>query len=391
MKYGLMITACLLLLACQSELQNTPLLELQPQHFQHRVQAEGELFAVNSISINAPQSRGPRLIAEIQAEYTQLQEGDLVVRFDPRQLQRDHRNADHALATVQAELAQQQVEQNSELGTIALSQALVSQEFGFADQFSIDDVQIRSRLEIIDSLQNKAYLGEKQNFFNWQELSFTDKAKGQQDLLELRQQQQQTLRQAASDGLEALEIRAPYEGILVLDADWRGQKAEVGGMVFPGQRIGSLPDLSLQHLKLFVIEHEASGLAAGQEVSFQLAAQPGQQFKGEVIQVSQVAQSRQRRDPRRYIEVTVAPEAQSELFLPGSRVKATILLNQVEQQLVVPLQAIFAERNQLYVWRQSGREFEKQTVEIGHKSLTHAEVVRGVNAGDRIALIDVGS
>ncbi|MDP4535688.1 efflux RND transporter periplasmic adaptor subunit [Alkalimonas collagenimarina] len=391
MKYGLMITACLLLLACQSELQNTPLLELQPQHFQHRVQAEGELFAVNSISINAPQSRGPRLIAEIQAEYTQLQEGDLVVRFDPRQLQRDHRNADHALATVQAELAQQQIEQNSELGTIALSQALVSQEFGFADQFSIDDVQIRSRLEIIDSLQNKAYLGEKQNFFNWQELSFTDKAKGQQDLLELRQQQQQTLRQAASDGLEALEIRAPYEGILVLDADWRGQKAEVGGMVFPGQRIGSLPDLSLQHLKLFVIEHEASGLAAGQEVSFQLAAQPGQQFKGEVIQVSQVAQSRQRRDPRRYIEVTVAPEAQSELFLPGSRVKATILLNQVEQQLVVPLQAIFAERNQLYVWRQSGREFEKQTVEIGHKSLTHAEVVRGVNAGDRIALIDVGS
>lgn len=391
MKYSLVVVACFLLLACQSEQQQTPELELQLQRFQHRVQAEGELFAVNAVTINAPQSRGPRLIAEIQAEYTQLKEGDLVVRFDPRQLQRDQRNADHALATVQAELAQQQIEQSSELGTIALSQALVSQEFGFADQFSIDDVQIRSRLEILDSLQNKAYLGEKQNFFNWQELSFTDKAKGQQDLLELRQQQQQTLRQVARDGLEALEVRAPYAGILVLEADWRGQKAEVGGMVFPGQRLGSLPDLSLQHLKVFVIEHEASGLAAGQLVQFQLAAQPGQQFEGEVVQISQVAQSRQRRDPRRYIEVTVAPTEQSELFLPGSRVKATILLNQAEQQLLVPLQAIFADRNQLYVWRKHGRTFEKQIIEIGNKSLTHAEVIDGVKAGDRIALIDLDS
>ncbi|MCH8537565.1 MAG: efflux RND transporter periplasmic adaptor subunit [Alkalimonas sp.] len=391
MKFWLTIAICLLLTACQTEQQQTPSLELQPQPFQHRVQAEGELFAVNAVSINAPQSRGPRLIAEIQAEYTQLQEGDLVVRFDPRQLQREQRNADHALATVQAELAQQQVEQNSELGTIALSLALVSQEFGFADQFSIDDVQIRSRLEILDSLQNKAYLEEKQNFFNWQEHSFTDKAQGQLDLLQLRQQQQQTLRQVASDGLEALEVRAPYDGILVLDADWRGQKAEVGSMVFPGQRIGSLPDLSLQHLKLYVIEHEASGLRSGQQVTFQLAAQPGQQFAGEVIQVSQVAQSRQRRDPRRYIEVTVAPAQQSELFLPGSRVKASIMLNQAEQQLLIPLQAIFAEQNQLYVWRKNGRTFEKQIIEIGHKSLTHAVVIQGLSPGDHIALIDLDS
>lgn len=391
MKSVLVIVSSLLLLACQAEQQQTPVLELKPQHFQHRVQAEGELFAVNAISINAPQSRGPRLIAEIQPEYTQLKKGDLVVRFDPRQLQREQRNADHALATVQAELAQQQVEQNSELGTIALSQALVSQEFGFAEQFSIDDVQIRSRLEILDSMQNKAYLGEKQNFYNWQEHSFTDKAQGELDLLQLRQQQQQTLRQVASDGLQALEVRAPYDGILVLDTDWRGQKADVGSMVFPGRRIGSLPDLSLQHLKLFVIEHEASGLASGQQVEFQLASHPSQRFQGEVVHVNQVAQSRQRRDPRRYIEVTVAPTEQSELFLPGSRVKATIQLDQAEQQLLVPLQAIFAERNQLYVWRKNGRSFEKQTIDIGKKSLTHAEVLSGLKVGDQIALVDVDS
>lgn len=378
----------LCLTACQTDSDTTPVLQLKPQPFLHQVQAEGELIAVNSTSINAPQAQGPRLIAEIQAEFTELQPGDLIVRFDARQLQRDERTAQHGIATIDSERMQQQSQQASELSSLALSQALVGQEFGFADRFSIDDVQIRSRLEILDSLQNRDYLEEKKQFLTWQQDSFTSKSAGEQELLQLRLNQQQTLLDTAQSGLNALEVRAPHAGILQLDSDWRGQKAEVGSMVFPGQRIGSLPDLSLQHLKLYVIEHEAAGLAVGQPVQFALAAHPATHFTGEVVRVGQVAQSRQRRDPRRYIEVEVAPDEQSPLFMPGSRILGEIQLASADALLLVPLQSLFSEENQLYVWKRKGKRFLRQPVEIGQKSLTHAEIVSGVQSGDRIALTE---
>jgi hypothetical protein len=161
-------------------------------------------------------------------------------------------------------------------------------------------------------------------------------------------------------------------------------------MVFPGERIGSIPDLSLQHVRLHIIEQEAIGLAPGQRVAFSLSARPSEQLSGEVLTVGQVAQSRERRDPRRYIEVIVAPTEQLAHFLPGAKLRAEIFAAEKPQVISIPLQAIFNEQQQLFVWKRQGRSYEKQPVTIGEKSLTHAEVLSGLKAGDTIALVAAG-
>ena len=263
----------------------------------------------------------------------------------------------------------------------------MQQEFAFADRFSIDDIQIRSRLEILDSLQNKEFLGEKQAYLNWQQQSFAARSQGELDLLQLQKGQQQSLLEQAETGLSALEIRAPHSGILLYDSNWRGEKPEVGRMVFPGEKLGSIPDLSLQHLKLQIIEQEAVGLAVEQPVSFRLTAQPEQVLQGKIVSVGQVAQSRERRDPRRYIEVIVAPDSQQSFFLPGAKVRADILANRLTQVLAVPLQAVFSDEQGQYVWKQQGTSLTRQDVSLGAKSLTHAEITAGLKAGDRISLL----
>jgi hypothetical protein len=158
-------------------------------------------------------------------------------------------------------------------------------------------------------------------------------------------------------------------------------------MVFPGEKLGSIPDLSLQHLKLQIIEQEAVGLAAEQAVSFRLTAQPEQVLQGKIVSVGQVAQSRERRDPRRYIEVIVAPGSQQSFFLPGAKVRAEILANRLTQVLTVPLQAVFSDEQGQYVWKQQGSALTRQDVSLGEKSLTHAEITAGLKAGDRISLL----
>lgn len=389
MRHLVVIAASLLLLsACSKAPENSALLQVQLTTLEHRIQAEGELFAVNAININAPQSsRGPRFIAELTPEYSSVAPGDLVIRFDATQLERSRRDAANALSAVLADQDFKGTQQQAELTNIGLDQGLVLQEFAFADRFSIDDVQIRSRLEILDSMQNKEFLSEKKSYLNWQQQSFAARSQGELDLLQLQKGQQQGLLEQAETGLAALEIRAPHHGILLYDTNWRGEKPEVGRMVFPGEKIGSIPDLSLQQVKLQIIEQEAIGLAVEQQVLFRLTARPEQVLEGRVKSVGQVAQSRERRDPRRYIEVTVEPTVQQDFFLPGAKVRAEILANTLPNIITIPLQAITSDEQGQYVWRQHGGSLQQQRVTLGAKSLTHAEISSGLNVGDRISLL----
>lgn len=388
MRHLVVITASLLLCACSKAPENSALLQVQRTSLEHRIQAEGELFAVNAININAPQSsRGPRFIAELTPEYSSVAPGDLVIRFDATQLERSRRDAANALSAVLADQDFKGSQQQAELTNIGLDQRLVLQEFAFADRFSIDDVQIRSRLEILDSMQNKEFLGEKKSYLNWQQQSFAARSQGELDLLQLQKGQQQGLLEQAETGLAALEVRAPHHGILLYDTNWRGEKPEVGRMVFPGEKIGSIPDLSLQHVKLQIIEQEAIGLAVEQQVYFRLTARPEQVLEGRVKSVGQVAQSRERRDPRRYIEVIVEPAIQQDFFLPGAKVRAAILANTLPDVISIPLQAIASDDQGQYVWQQQGGSLQQQRVTLGAKSLTHAEITSGLKVGDRISLL----
>jgi len=381
----------LLLASCDESTTAVPTFELNQQRLLHQVSADGELFAVNAVSIHAPASRGPRFIFAILPEFSEVTPGQQVVTFDATQLLREKREASTALAGVAADKSKKLTDQQGDLLKLGLDQQLVKREFNFADKFNIDDVQIRSRLEILDSMQNKEFLADKQHYLGWQQQSFQQKSQGELELLQLQQDQQQSLLSQAESGLNALEIKAPHKGILLFETNWRGEKPEVGRMVFPGDKIGSIPDLSLQHIKLQVIEQEAKGLAAGQQVRFVMAADPGEQLTGKVLTVSQVGRSRERRDPRKYIDVVVEPAAQHPAFMPGKKIRATIEVQSREDVLQVPLQAIFTVEQQSYVWKQQGNSFEKQTISIGEKSLTHAEVLTGLSVEDRIALIDIGS
>jgi multidrug resistance efflux pump len=382
----------LLLCGCQPAVTEIPQLQVQPTTLRHQISAEGELYAVNATAVVAPTlDGGPRFIASIKADYSQVQPGDVVVSFAARQLHKDQRQANSTLAGLNADLQQKQTEQQADQQKLNLEQQLVLQEYGFAERFTIDDVQIRSRLEILDSLQNKQYLQQKKSYLGWQSQSFSEKISGELGLIQAQQQQQQHLLSQADAGLNSLDIQAPHQGMLLFDADWRGEKPSIGTMVFPGEKIGSIPDLSLQQLKLQVIEQEAAGIKPGQPVSFVMLARPELKLSGKVLTVSGNAQSRQRRDPRKYIEVIVAPDAQHAAFLPGNKVQATILVQEKAAVLQVPLQALFSKQQHLYVWKATATGFVPQQVQVGAKSLTHAEITSGLTAADQVALLDVNN
>src|SRR5204862_4178147 len=109
----------------------------------------------------------------------------------------------------------------------------------------------------------------------------------------------------AQKGLSALEVRAPYDGILVLQRDWRGEVPRVGSNVWRGMVLGEIPDLTAMKAEVFVLEADAAGLAAGKKATVRIESAPGVIYPGTITQVDKLARPRTRGVPVQYFGVTV--------------------------------------------------------------------------------------
>jgi multidrug efflux pump subunit AcrA (membrane-fusion protein) len=389
MKKLIILSVCLLTACTEAPL--SPLLyQIKTQSFSIEIPAEGELFAAKATIISAPVSRnGVQNLSWLAPEFSIVKAGDIIARFDGEAMQVKSRNKENEMAITQQEIIEKTGLLNKELDAINRDIDMVGQEKLFADNFSIDDVRIRSKLEIIDSLQNTAYLASKQEYLYWKNDSFSDSSAGDMGLLEMKLKQKQDKLTQLAASLNQLEIKAPHDGLLAYKANWRGEKPRAGQSIWPGQKIASLPNVKEMKAKLFVIESEAIALTEGKEVSLYLFAHVDKPFVGKVTSVAPFPQSIKRGDPQKYFEVEVTLAQQNiELFVPGRKLQATILIEKAQDKLVVPLQSIFTKENSSYVYLFEDNKFTMTQVVLGKANLSHVEIVSGVKVGQQISLTD---
>ena len=187
--------------------------------------------------------------------------------------------------------------------------------------------------------------------------------------------------------MDTLEIRAPYDGMLVYESNWRGEKPAIGETVFPGRPIAKIPDMSAMQAKGFVLDKEAIDLAPGLPVSITLDAYPDQVFHGKVKEVAGFSRTISRNNPTKYFEVTVSLDDQSSrLLTPGRKLHASIKVSEGETRLTLPTQAIYSDQGVNFVFKQQGDQFVRQRIAVGQKNLFMVEVTEGLTEGDVIAL-----
>ncbi|XQW85435.1 efflux RND transporter periplasmic adaptor subunit [Thalassotalea piscium] len=390
MKKIISMLAVLILIGC-SEQESTPLLySVKEMPFDVIIPAKGELFAAKATVISTPMSRnGVQVISWLAPEYSHVKKGDVIIRFDGESMTVQSKNRRNELAKTQQDMLEKSGELNKELSGINKDITMVNEEKLFAEQFSIEDERIRSKLEIIESLQNAEYLGTKQNYLNWKNESFSESAKGDMGLLEMKQQLHQTKIDQLSESLSQLEVKAPHDGLLAYSINWRGEKARTGQTMWPGQKIAELPDTSLMKVKLWVIEDEAIDLAKDKKVSIRLNADAGHVFYGKVESVAPFPKTIRKGDPQKYFEVIAQLDQQNTaLFVPGQKVEADIEITKNANKLIVPKQSVFSGQNQSFVYLYRSGKFIKTKVETGQSSLSHIEVTAGLSIGDKISLIE---
>jgi HlyD family secretion protein len=374
------------LVACGDSPQSTvPLYQVEPKGFTVLIPAVGELEAAQAERINTP-GRSPMTIDWLAEENSWVTKGQVVARFDAEQLQLDSREEELEMMMLDMDMRQQNAQESQQQNELDSDKVLVGKEFKFVDTFAIDDLRLYSKIEIIDTLSNRDYLGAKEEFIEWKESSIDDRNQSALAVLDIRKGGHQAKFQQHQSALSQLEVLAPYDGMLVYEKNWRGDKASIGQTVFPGSTIAKIPNLEKMQAKLYVLDKNAIDLKVGQNVNLTLDAYPDENLKGEVLTVSGFSRTVKRGNPTKYFELVVSIDEQSSSLQPGAKVSASVSVSEPQTKIVIPLQAIFNEKSENYVYIKDGRNFTRRPVKTADKNLYFVEITEGLMAGDTIAL-----
>lgn len=367
-----------------------PTYTVESAEFVRTVTADGNLKAAESTPLSPPPDiPGGLKIAWLEKDGTPVSKGDVVVRFDPTEFED---------ALVSGDVQRQNVD-NRLFGTGTSAQATrenlrrdaaqAQLEWESAQDFQLTDEDIFSRREVIESMIDGDLALEKKEYAEdmigvRQRLSQADR-----ELLEIEKRKATLELEKARKGLSALEIQAPHDGVVVFQRDWRGEIPTVGSTVWGGRPIAEIPNLEKMEAEVFVLEADAGGIAVGQKARVTLDSAPGKIFEGSVKRVDALARPRIRGVPVQYFGVIVELErTDPELMKPGSRVSATITLEEAGSSIAIPRQALFELEGKEVVYRDRDGKFEPVEVELGSTSLGRIVVTKGLQEGDRIALMD---
>lgn len=383
--------ALLLAFACHRA-ANVPVYTVVPSHFARRVTAEGNLKAKNSATVNAPQdaAEGPLKVAWIADDGTLLKKGDLVARFDATDFTLLLRTGNEDLATAGNKREKTDVDASTTRVNLQRDAKQADAELLSARMFRFDDAEVFSRYQRIESQVDEQLASDKKTHANnllgvRETLSAADMA-----IIDIEKKKADLKVRNANNGLRSLEVRSPYDGILVLQRDWRGDVPRVGSNLWRGSPIGEVPDLREMKAEVFVLEADAAGIAVGQNATVTLESLPGVAYSGKISTIDKLARPRFRGVPVQYFGVTVLlDKSDPKVMKPGARVRAVLQVEDIANAFSIPRQALFEKNGKRIVYRKRGGAFEPVEVTIATSSAGRVVVTKGVQKGDELALVDV--
>ncbi len=390
---GLALTAALALWLLvgvgRSRASAVPTLTLVPEDLVLSVAAEGVLKAVETIPLLVPpDAPTPARLASMVDDGSLIEAGQVVVRFDPSDLEKERDQLATEVARSRLELGRQRSDSEASLENLARDATSAELEAEMSARFGPKDEMLYSRAERIEAEIDMHLVRLRLENARSAHLTEEKLARFERDLLGLKLRQGEVRLTRTEDGLRSLEVVAPFGGLLALSRGWRGEMPKVGDTVWPGQPIGEIPRLDTMAAEVFVLEADAGSLKVGQRATVVVEAHSETPFSASVERVGTLAQPRITGSPVQYFDVGLKLEStDTERMKPGGRVRARIELERLSGVLMVPRQAIFEQEGKTVLFRRQGGRFEPVAVQLGAGGPGRV-VVLGVAAGDEIALVD---
>lgn len=328
------LAACLPALGCGQNRATTPgdpgpggPLVVREGDFSQRLVVTGELQAVNAIDILVPRTPTWQLaIRWMEQDGVEVVKGQKVLELDNSQFVSD--------------LDQKRLAESKTINELAKKRADVAVDMADREYAVEEAVRglAKARLEaaVPAELRSRREHQEKQLDLERALVAFTkaeealtsyrESSDAEIEVLEIELEKARREIRAAEQAIEALTVRSPSDGILIVGRNWReGRKLQVGDNVWVGLSVMKIPDLSEMEVVARLSDVDDGKVTPGMKTVCTLDTYPDMQFPGEVVEISPIAQEHGRRSLRRAFRMTVRLDrSDPERMRPGMSVKVEI-------------------------------------------------------------------
>ena len=349
---------------------------------------EGEIEAVNSISISSPSISwryGNLKITEMVKDGEEVKANDTLIVFDQAEVQKGIVDAEGRLEISRSELERMIAQQQSDLEDLEANYEVsqISQEISkirldaAGYESTIKKREIQLNLEKADiSLEGAKEQIENRKKIQQEELKQKNLSI-QQDISQLNE---------ANETLKKLFVIAPSPGIAIISHNWNsGRKFQVGDQCWSGFPIIQLPDLSKLKATVRINEVDIAKITKGMDVEVKPDAFSDSLFQGTITSIANLAVNKDNTKIKVF-PVEIVLNQTSKSLLPGLTVSCRILINKIENALFIPLEALIVENEKNFVYKKTRSGFEKTELQVGERNTNHIIITEGLSEKDEIAL-----
>lgn len=350
----------------------------------------GTVEAVSFYAIAAPRLSGPGLgsliVTKLATSGKQVKKGDLLVEFDRQQQIRNafDRQAEYVDFTQQIKKKEADEASNAATDRTALIQAENAMK---AAQLELRRNEIVSA---IDAEKNKQNFEEAKATYEQQKNTYELKrkaAKAEIRSLEIQRDRAKGAMEYAEKNTEKLSIKAPIDGIVVLNSIWKGgQMGEVqeGDEVRAGVPFLQVVNAGQMQVRARVNQADASMLQAGQAVRIGLDAYPDLQFNGKLERVAAIGVTSTLSSKVRTFQALFSISGSDAKLMPDLSASVDVEVEKVSNALVVPRDSILKDSGKTYVLAANAGSYERREVKVVALSDTEAALQTGVDEGTTV-------
>ena len=377
-----------------------------------KIHTLGELRPARTATIMAPPIAGGALqILSIPETGTYVEQGDIVVQFDPSE---QEYNLEQSKS--QLEEAEQQIKKMKADQAVRVAQEQVSL---MKAQFEVRRAELKVKgndvLSGIEARKNVLSLQEAKR--KLEQLQRDIKSHASSDAADLAVQNVARTKamlgmKLAQQFIENMTCRAPIGGVVVVGENLESlisasgsisissemdiPKYRPGSQVFAGRPIASIQEADQMEIAANVIETDRANIESGQSIEVIVDSKPLNIYRGEIKSLGQSAlTSGSAYTTLDYIEalstrsfpVIFDIDTNGDRLNLGVTAQVTIMGKNVANALSVPRQALYQKEGKQVVYVRNTEGFEPHEVQVKYLTESRA-IIDGIGEGTEVALVN---
>ncbi|MDD4816836.1 MAG: efflux RND transporter periplasmic adaptor subunit [Victivallaceae bacterium] len=191
--------------------------------------------------------------------------------------------------------------------------------------------------------------------------------------------------------LPMMELKAPVDGVVLYgdpDDQWSRTEVKLGMDIYRGMVLMTIPDMRKLLVEFDLPEMYRSKVTTGNDVIVTPDSLQGVKMKGKIDEISTLPSLVMRWDPNspKIYKSKIEVEDEKKELVSGMSVQLEIVSGIIKDVICVPVEAVFEEGEEFFVYVSSATGASRQPVKLGRSNDSMVEITDGLEDGDVVYL-----